>query len=113
MTYSFLRWRHSSLMEPVSIASEYDDNGWEVRRVEQFADGTVRFAGVERSTPGCELSLIPNVDNDQARNEQEWTIEPWTRPQFEHLWRIATQPPGPVSTSPISPVSTADFGVNV
>ena len=45
MKYLKVRWIHESATDPVELYSEIDDQGWEVRKVEVFPNGTMGFAG--------------------------------------------------------------------
>jgi len=86
MRYSRLTWNHSSPTEPVEILSEYDRDGWERRKVEVFADGSMRYAGAGEVTGGSELSLIQCPPDDEVVSEPEFLVSVLTRAEFELAW---------------------------
>ena len=86
MQYSRLQWHHSSPSEPIEIFSEYDQDGWERRKVEVFRDGSVRFAGGSESVGGCQLSLIPRPPDEEVIDEPEFRVFEMTKEEFERMW---------------------------
>lgn len=44
MRYIKVEWSHDLPGEPIVIYSEVDDAGWETRKIELFADGTMASA---------------------------------------------------------------------
>ncbi len=55
MRYLRVQWLHSHPDEPVTLYSELDDEGWEVRKVEIFADGHIGFASKTEVVGSIEL----------------------------------------------------------
>ncbi len=91
MRYSRLSWTHSSPSEPVEILSEYDHEGWERRKVELFADGSLRFAGEAGSSGGSRLSLIRCPADRDVIKEGEFQVFELTKDEFERAWEQAHQ----------------------
>jgi hypothetical protein len=89
MEYSRLAWNHSSPSEPIAIMSEYDDNGWERRKIEVFADGSIGYASARESVGGSELSLIQRPPDADVVHETEFRILELTKSEFEAAWRHA------------------------
>lgn len=89
MRYSRLQWTHSSPTEPVEILSEHDEDGWERRKVELFADGTMRFAGEGESTGGSQLSIIPRPPDEEVVSDREFHVAALSRSEFEANWTLA------------------------
>ena len=91
MRYSQLIWTHSSSTEPVEILSEYDKDGWELRKVEVFADGRLGYASDSKSGGGSELALIPSPPEEEVNNLPEFQVLEMTKVQFEAAWENAIQ----------------------
>jgi hypothetical protein len=89
MQYSRLQWNHSSPSEPREILSEYDEDGWERRKVEVFPDGSVRFASGTESVGGSKLSLIPRPPDADVVAEPEFRVFEMTKEEFERMWERA------------------------
>ncbi len=86
MRYSRLQWNHSSPSEPIEILSEYDENGWERRKVEVFRDGSVRFASGTESVGGSKLSLIARPADEEVVDEPEFRVFELAEEEFERAW---------------------------
>src|SRR5437588_1322987 len=59
MQYLRVEWRHSDPGEPVTLLSELDDDGREVRKIEVFRDGHCGYASAEENSPSTELGEKP------------------------------------------------------
>lgn len=86
MHYSCLHWNHLSPTEPVEILSEYDDNGWEQRKIEKFRDGSFGFAGGNESVGGTQLSLIQRPPDEEVVAEPEFRVTALSKDEFEGVW---------------------------
>jgi hypothetical protein len=86
MRYSRLQWNHSSPSEPREILSEYDEDGWEQRKIEIFPDGSVGFASGAESFGGSKLSLIPRPRDADVVAEPEFRVFELTKDEFELAW---------------------------
>ena len=73
----------------VEILSEYDDRGWERRKVESCRDGSVHFASGTESVGGCDLSLIPRRPDEEVVDEPEFRVFEMTEGEFEQAWKLA------------------------
>jgi hypothetical protein len=96
MRYSRLKWSHSSPTEPVEILSEHDDDGWERRKIEVFADGSVCYASESESVGGSKLSLIPRPPDEEVASEPEFSVVEMTQVDFEVAWNQARRTPAGV-----------------
>jgi hypothetical protein len=87
-SYAYLRvkWIHSDLNDPVLLYSELDEERWEVRKVEVFADGHRGFACANESFGGSRLAeaVTPSVA-EIAADVQFEPIE-ISRDEFERVW---------------------------
>jgi hypothetical protein len=91
MHYSRLIWSHTSPTEPVTILSEYDPNGWECRKVEIFADGTLGYASENESAGGSQLARIPCPPDTEVIQEPEFRVSGLSKAEFEAAWEQARQ----------------------
>jgi hypothetical protein len=82
-------WNHSSPTEPVEILSEYDDDGWERRKVEVFRDGSLGFASSSESVGGSALSLIQRPPDEEVVAEPEFRVVALSEAEFERVWERA------------------------
>ena len=86
MRYSRLQWNHPSPSEPIEILSEYDENGWERRKVEVFRDGSVHFASGMESVGGSKLSLIQRPPDEEVVAKPEFRVFEMSSEEFERAW---------------------------
>lgn len=90
MNYIKVSWIHDFPNEPVELYMELDDESWERRKVEVYADGRCDFAYVLGRSGTTRLSecQIPPLS--------EIALDPQFRPEiipastFEALWSTAT-----------------------
>jgi hypothetical protein len=68
MEYIDVVWRHENPDYPVRLVSELNDQRFEIRKLEFFADGTVGFASEDCSARGTELGIVavPRLDELNA-----------------------------------------------
>ena len=52
MRHQRVRWIHERADEPVVLYAEVDDDGWEVRKVDQYIDGRLVRAGPGEESGG-------------------------------------------------------------
>jgi hypothetical protein len=86
MRYLRVLWIHSHPCEPVEIYSEVDDDGYERRKIEVFADGTLGFANSTEATPSTRLGelAVPSVEEINTDSQFRATAIP--KEDFEKLW---------------------------
>lgn len=89
MRYLRVRWHHDSPEGPVLLYSEVDDEGWEVRKVDEYVNGRRDLAGngvetgstflAEDRTPSLEeINADPQFDGAEISSEE-----------FESTWDAA------------------------
>lgn len=65
MGYLRVEWTQHNPEMPVEIYSELDEDRWEVRKVEVFADGRVQYSDGVESTGRTDLSELPILSGDR------------------------------------------------
>jgi hypothetical protein len=91
MTYIRVKWIHSFSNEPVLLYSELDRQGWEQRKVEIFADGSMGYADANTSSMGTKLSeeTIPTLIEISA--DPQFQPEEICGDEFELVWAKAIE----------------------
>jgi hypothetical protein len=86
MKYFKVRWLHQNLDEPVWLYSELDDDGWEIRKVEIFADGNQGFASPSESKGSTALGIVPVPPLEVILRDSEFEGTEITKQEFEEAW---------------------------
>lgn len=86
MRYMRVEWRHSHPNEPVTLYSEVDDDGYELRKVEVFRDGHVGFASPNEKLGGTELGEKPIPSIAEIAADSEFQPSAITQDEFERAW---------------------------
>ena len=93
MRYLKVRWRHEDHESPVLLFSELDDESWEVRKVEVFADGSADFADLKTETARTFLGLEPLPPIEEIATDPQF-LPAWIgREEFESVWEAARRVP--------------------
>ncbi len=93
MEYIKVKWIHSFLDEPVLLYSEIDEQRWELRSVEVFADGRIGYANGEISTETTGLSEDPIPQLKDIAADPEFQPEEISKDEFEVVWAKALAGP--------------------
>lgn len=91
MKYIRVNWLHSSPGEPRVLYSELDDKRWEVRKVEEFSDGHLGFAGAESSSEETRLGEEPIPPLVEIGSDPQFQPVEITKAEFEVVWQKATR----------------------
>ena len=91
MKYIRVLWLQRDTEYPVELLSELDDDSWEVRKVERFADGRVGLAGsgYPEGLSGLGEAPVPPIEEIAA--DPEFVPEVIDREEFERAWEAARQ----------------------
>ena len=90
MEYLAVRWTHEFPDEPVELLSELSEGRWEVRKVERYADGRVRFASRQEATGSTMLSEVPLPPDDEISADPQFEIRQISAAEFQAWWDRAT-----------------------
>ena len=91
MRYQRVRWSHSFADEPVLLYSEISDDGFENRKVEEYADGRRDRAGNGQQFASTYLSAEPLPPLDAINAQDEFVGEEITAVEFETVWAAAAE----------------------
>lgn len=89
-SYMRVAWHHDDPAEPVVIYVELDDHRYEVRKVEEYADGRIDVADAFGYTGTTFLSEAPVPPLVEIAAGAEFTPCGLAQGEFECLWRRAT-----------------------
>jgi len=90
-------WRHESDDDPVLLYSELDDERWELRKVEIYADGRMDRADADSQTGSTWLSVEPLPGIEEIREQEPFEPEAISAVEFEAIWRAAIRHGGGAS----------------
>jgi hypothetical protein len=87
-TFSYMRvkWKHGFPDEPVLLYSELDEERWEVRKVDVFADGTCGFADQDEEVGGTGLGELPVPPLNEIAQDPEFEPADISGEEFESIW---------------------------
>ncbi|WP_075575109.1 DUF6881 domain-containing protein [Lysobacter antibioticus] len=85
MQYLKALWHRAGKHDPAVLISELDDERYEVRKVEVFADGLLGLAGEQASAGGTRLGAEPVPADSEILAEAEFSLEPIGREEFEKI----------------------------
>jgi hypothetical protein len=86
MRHLKIKWNHSSPRDPVWLYCELDDERWETRKVEVFADGRVGFADASGGVGDTRLGELPVPPDDEFPAGPEFEISEMDPADFERIW---------------------------
>lgn len=89
MMYIQVKWIHSSSSEPVVMYSEIDNDGWEIRKVEVYADGGMDFASSFESKGDSSLSKEPLPSLAEIAEDPQFELVEINQIDFERAWSRA------------------------
>ena len=87
--YIKVEWIHDHPDEPVVLYSELDEDRWEVRKVEFYADGKLDGADAERSSGTTRLGELPVPPLNELTNE--FVPQVIDAAEFERIWMMANK----------------------
>jgi hypothetical protein len=86
MKYIKVMWLHQYVDEPVVVYSEIDNDGWETRKVEIFANGSGTFASATTHTGTSGLAEIPVPSLEEINSDPQFQGVEITKEEFEQIW---------------------------
>jgi len=90
MNYIKVQWIHSNPDEPILLYSELDENRWESRKVEVYADGHCSYANHGESTGSTWLGEVPVPTLAEIAADSQFQPVAITKDDFEEVWAQRT-----------------------
>lgn len=94
MIYLRCRWNHSVPGEPTLLYSELDDERWERRKVEIFADGRAGYADRYQESGDTRLGLAPVPALSDIAADPQFEPAEVSKEEFELVWNDAVSRSG-------------------
>ncbi len=85
--YIKVKWVHSDEEYPKYIYSRLDDDNFEIRKIEVYADGKVGYADQDRESNGSMLGSLPFPPLDEITTDKQFELEVISEKEFEEQWK--------------------------
>src|SRR5438105_11139528 len=92
MRYLHVQWVHDHPDEPVEVYSEIKEDGWEVRKIELFPEGSVGYAAPAEGMGPTMLSVEPLPPLEEIASDPQFKPVEISREEFERLWERRPHP---------------------
>lgn len=89
MEYIKIQWHNDEPDYPKWLFSELNDERFETRKIEVFADGRHSFANADIEQGGVRLSTRPLPPNENIDAQPEFSLSVIGLVAFEAVWRKA------------------------
>jgi hypothetical protein len=86
LTYIRVEWKHSHSDEPILLYSEIDDQRWEKRKVEIFANGKRGYATLSEAVGGTHLGELPIPLLQEISKDPQFEPSEIQKEEFEAIW---------------------------
>jgi hypothetical protein len=86
MKYFRCEWLHSDPDYPVVLYSEIDDERWETRKVDIYADGRRGFASQTEQSGHTQLGIESVPSFEEINSDPEFKLVEIERTEFEQVW---------------------------
>jgi hypothetical protein len=83
-----VRWIHANAEDPVALWAHVVD-GWELRKVDEFADGGLAWADGENETKSTGLGTVPVPSPEEIAADPQFVVEVVEHEAFELVWQRA------------------------
>jgi hypothetical protein len=85
-----VRWIHGSADDPVVLWAHVV-RGWEVRKVDEFADGSLTWADEDHESESTGLGLIPVPLPAEIAEDPQFVVTLVEESEFEAVWNSARE----------------------
>lgn len=83
-----VQWLHDNPEDPVVLWAHVVD-GWEVRKVDEFADGRLAWADGEHESDSTGLGTVPVPAPEEIATDPQFVVEVVDREAFDRVWQRA------------------------
>lgn len=91
MRYQRVRWLQDSPEFPVTLYSEIDDDGWEVRKVDEYADGHRDLASANIETGSTALGEDRIPPPEEINEDPQFDGAAIAEQEFDAVWAKAKE----------------------
>ena len=86
MRYLHVKWLHKNPGDPLHLYSEIDDQSYECRKVEIYADGRKGFADASEQAGGTILGSMPVPPLAEIATQPEFEAKEVPAEVFQKVW---------------------------
>ncbi len=86
MRYIAVEWKHHDPAYPTVLYSEVDSAGWEVRKIEVYADGRVGWADRSGAGGDTRLGIEPMESVAEIATDPQFEPREIAGEEFERMW---------------------------
>lgn len=83
-------WHHDNQEYPIELYSELGEDGFEVRKVEVYANGTYGFAHSQSHSPNTHLGEKPVPSVAEINKDSQFHAIEIAQSEFDVIWVKAT-----------------------
>lgn len=87
MLYIKVEWRHAFPDMPVLLYSELDQDRWETRKIEIYADETMGWADAENEVGGSGLGQAAIPPLEEIASDPQFVPHAIRTDEFEAVWK--------------------------
>ena len=80
-----VQWRHDNAEDPVVLWVHVVD-GWEVRKIDELADGRLAWADGEHESGSTRLGAVPLPPPEDIASDPQFVVEVVDELAFERVW---------------------------
>jgi len=80
-----VQWRHDNAEDPVVLWAHVVD-GWEVRKIDELADGRLAWADGEHESGSTRLGVVPLPPPEDIASDPQFVVEIVDELAFERVW---------------------------
>ena len=84
-----VEWLHSAPSEPIRLYYELDPNRRELRKVEEYRDGTLHSADASHGQRNTFLAWEPHPSVAEIQKDPQFHVTELTPQEFERVWTQA------------------------
>ena len=85
-----VEWRHTARNEPIRLYYELDSNRRELRKVEEYRDGTLHSADASHGQGNTFLAWEPHPPRAEVQRDPQFRVFELAPQEFERVWQQAT-----------------------
>ena len=89
--YLLVDWVHNAPNEPIRLYYELDSNRRELRKVEEYRDGTLHSADASHGQGNTFLAWEPHPPIAEIQKDPQFRVSELAPQEFEQVWQKANR----------------------